>query len=545
MLPTHAVVGPNLTDHEPDAVFCHAVSLAVVAVGEAATTLMICRALPKLTEMPKSGAGGLLGAVVAGRVLRVLVVAGVRVVLGARVLVVGVAGAPRAVADARLAAWALVDDDARVVGAVAAAWVRSVRSRVVLCGVLVVGSVLTVVVGSALPVEPAGPAVVDVSTVDGAPALSAGSVTRSRGTVTVGLGPAFGDDEDPGAVVRPADAASGSLRGPVAAHAAAATARTSAMTDARAMRTARRWQSMTFTVATSVGRVPERKPLTMPSNTADVPRPWPDLDRLDGVPEAVEAAREAIARVRRLPAHRRGWPTTSAAAAVRAARASAMLDGGSAVIGTASDASPQAESAGMTPSAGFGNGCSDGRPGDAWPEGTVDDPILAGALRACAAVGELADVWRRAPLQALARLHTLAAADLTGADDLGRPRPDPAASARLASLADVVAHAPWSGPVLAAVVHGELLAVHPFGVADGVVARAAARLAMVSSGVDPHALTVPEVGHLRREQEYRSTSAAYASGRPEAVAAWIVHVCDAMQRGAREAASIARAAGQG
>ena len=60
--------------------------------------------------------------------------------------------------------------------------------------------------------------------------------------------------------------------------------------------------------------------------------------------------------------------------------------------------------------------------------------------------------------------------------------------------------------MLVAVVHGELLALAPFGSADGVVARAAARLAAVGSGLDPKGLAVPEVGHLRRAAEYRDAA---------------------------------------
>ena len=243
---------------------------------------------------------------------------------------------------------------------------------------------------------------------------------------------------------------------------------------------------------------------------------WPDLDGLPGVADAVERARSAIAAVRRLPANRQGWARTAAAAGIRAARASAMLDGGSAVLTPESEAEP----------------------------GTVADPILAGAVRASAATGELTAVWQRAPLQALARLHTLAAADLAPPERLGRPRPDAAIGPRLARLAQLVVGRGWSGPVLVAVVHGELLALRAFGSADGVVARAAARLTMVASGLDPQALTVPEVGHLRAGPEYSSAAEGYASGGRAGVAGWIGHVCRALESGAREAQSIATAAGR-
>ncbi len=173
----------------------------------------------------------------------------------------------------------------------------------------------------------------------------------------------------------------------------------------------------------------------------------------------------------------------------------------------------------------------------------VTDPVLAGALRVSAATAELAAVWRQAPSQALARLHTLAAADLAPDDELGRPRSGSAIAERLAALSQVVTAAPWSGPVLVAVVHGELLALRPFGSADGIVARAAARLTMVTTGLDPQALTVPEVGHLRAGAAYREAAERFASGEAEGLAAWIRHVCAALNAGAREARSIAAAAG--
>jgi hypothetical protein len=96
--------------------------------------------------------------------------------------------------------------------------------------------------------------------------------------------------------------------------------------------------------------------------------------------------------------------------------------------------------------------------------------------------------------------------------------------------------------VLAAVVHGELLTLRPFGVGDGIVARAASRLVSVSSGLDPHNLGVPEVSWLRRQQAYRNGAAAFASGEAEGVGSWVVLCCGALEAGAREATSIAEAA---
>lgn len=237
----------------------------------------------------------------------------------------------------------------------------------------------------------------------------------------------------------------------------------------------------------------------------------PLLD-LPGVADAVAAARSAVDEVHRHPANRRGWPATAAEASVRAARASAAVDGANAEL-----------------------------PAD----GAVTDPVLAGALRAGEAVGLLLSTWQRAPLQALARLHVLAAADLIPADrsdELGRPRSGGGVAERLDLLAQLVTgEQRVPGPVLAAVVHGELLTLNAFGTADGVVARAAARLTAIGTGLDPKGLAVPEVAYLRRTAEYRSAAEAFATGTPDGLARWIVYCCDALRTGAQEATAIANA----
>ena len=87
-----------------------------------------------------------------------------------------------------------------------------------------------------------------------------------------------------------------------------------------------------------------------------------------------------------------------------------------------------------------------------------------------------------------------------------------------------------------------LLVLAPFAEANGVVARAASRLVSATTGLDPHLLCVPEVTWLKRLGEYRELSAQFATGDPEALAAWIVFCCEAMEAGADEAKSIADAA---
>jgi hypothetical protein len=241
--------------------------------------------------------------------------------------------------------------------------------------------------------------------------------------------------------------------------------------------------------------------------------PLAPLAELPGVAEAGEQAREALAKAHRHRVNLRGWQATAAEAAVRAAQASSTLDGG------------------------ITRPAEDGAPGG---------PILAGALRVAEALegGQtaLVSVWQRAPLQALARLHALAAADLAADDALGRPRNEPYVADRLELLATLMTGGSAApAPVLAAVAHGEILTLAPFGSADGVVARAVSRLVTQVSGLDPHGLGVPEVYWVRNAAEYRTTAQQFASGTPEGLRKWLLFCCRGLDAGAREALTIADA----
>ena len=241
--------------------------------------------------------------------------------------------------------------------------------------------------------------------------------------------------------------------------------------------------------------------------------PLAPLLALPGVAAAADQAREALGRAHRHRANLRRWPVTAAEAALRAARASAVLDGGL-KLDEQLDAS------------------------------AASDPVFAGALRVAQALegGEttLVGVWQRAPLQALARLHMLAAADRVDEDQLGRPRADADVGPRLELLAKIVTGGSGApAPVIAAVAHGELLTLAPFGSADGVVARAVSRLVTIATGLDPHGLGVPEVSWMRRAADYRDATRGFAAGTPDGIAAWLVLCCRAMRTGAQEALSIA------
>jgi hypothetical protein len=160
--------------------------------------------------------------------------------------------------------------------------------------------------------------------------------------------------------------------------------------------------------------------------------------------------------------------------------------------------------------------------------GTVTDPVVQGALRASLAVDSLAGLWPRAPRQALARLHVLAARGCPGVTEaeLGRPVDRPGVAPRLSALCELITAPVGTVPALlrGAVVHGELLALGAFAGPNGVLARAAARLSLIADGLDPRGLLPLDAAHLAREPEYVGCSNAFATGTPDGVRAWIRHV---------------------
>ncbi|GIF65434.1 hypothetical protein Ais01nite_34690 [Asanoa ishikariensis] len=171
--------------------------------------------------------------------------------------------------------------------------------------------------------------------------------------------------------------------------------------------------------------------------------------------------------------------------------------------------------------------------------GVVTDTVVQGCLRVAAALPSLVDTWPKAPRQVLARLHVLAARGSVPMDALGHPV-DPSSGPRLDALAALVAGGTSAPPlVLAAVVHGELLALRPFAGVPGVVARAAARLTLMSSGFDPRGLIAPEVGHLAREPEYLGAAGAFATGTPDGVRSWLRHCAGAVSLGAASLEEVA------
>lgn len=191
--------------------------------------------------------------------------------------------------------------------------------------------------------------------------------------------------------------------------------------------------------------------------------------------------------------------------------------------------------------------------GDVWEDSPMGR-VAAGVWRGYRELPGLVDVWRAAPLQALARLHAVVAADTEPAEALGRPRrgapQDPlrlgdalapeAVAARLSLLGRLVGSGTAAPAVVeAAVVHGEILTLRPFTSGSGPVARMAARLVLAARGLDPDQLTVPEVGLLKLGRPaYVDALRAYGSGSPAGVGQWIEFFGTSVALGAAAAAEI-------
>ncbi|EST29864.1 Fic family protein [Streptomyces roseochromogenus] len=263
--------------------------------------------------------------------------------------------------------------------------------------------------------------------------------------------------------------------------------------------------------------------------------PLAALGSLPGVAGSVESVRKAVDRVYGHRIMRRRSTEITAEAALRGARGSAALSGADWALEE------------VRRRTDFG----------------ADDEsrVMGAALRLSAEAGQLLSVWRQSPLRVLARLHLVAAADK--ADEVGRPRqagetvdeplielPLPDAgevSGRLEGLADLII-AGTSAPALvtAAVVHGELLALRPFVSHNGLVARAAERIVLIGSGLDPKAICPAEVGHAELGRaSYLAALDGYVSGTPEGMAAWIAHCGRAIELGARESTAVCEALQRG
>ncbi len=226
--------------------------------------------------------------------------------------------------------------------------------------------------------------------------------------------------------------------------------------------------------------------------------------RLEGVPSAFAAARDAVDVVLRDRGLRRTTPESTAESLLRGAHASAVLEGSTSTL--------------VEVRAGQG------------------DEIARAAVRVSTELLGQAPLLLRSPLAVLARLHVLAAGP-----EGGRPR-DAESAGRLRALGQVIT-TPSDAPalVLAAVVHADLATAAPFSSYNGVVARAAERLVLVAKGVDAPSATVPEAAHLALRAAYESNLGAFRDRGRAGVQAWLLYAAEAYAAGA-EASPLRREA---
>ncbi|MEU0670584.1 oxidoreductase [Streptomyces lavendulocolor] len=286
----------------------------------------------------------------------------------------------------------------------------------------------------------------------------------------------------------------------------------------------------------------------MSTNAAD---PLVALGALPGVPDAVDSVRKAVDRVYGHRVMRRRSNEVTSEAALRGARGSAALSGADWALEE------------VRRRTDFG--------------GDEEARTVGAALRLGAEAGQLLSIWRQSPMRVLARLHLVAVGDPGSpaevaagggpagapADSVGRPRRDgepvdeplieaplpPAAevAGRLEGLAGlIVAGSEAPALVTAAVVHGELLALRPFTTYSGLVARAAERIVLIGSGLDPKAICSAEVGHAEQGRAaYVAAFEGYLSGTPDGMAAWIAHCGRAVELGVRESTAVCEALQRG
>jgi len=227
------------------------------------------------------------------------------------------------------------------------------------------------------------------------------------------------------------------------------------------------------------------------------PLSW--LVSLEGVPSAYAAARDGIDTMLRDRGLRQTSPEDTTESLLRGAHATAALEG----------------SASTLEEVRAGGG----------------DEVAQDALRLSTELLGLVPTLGRAPLQALARVHSVVAGSLPP-DQRGRPR-DAESAGRLRDVATVLSSRTDAPALLVAgLVHAELVTAAPFASHNGIVARAVERLVLVARGVDEKSLVVPEAGHLALRAAYESNLRGYAEGGAAGVHAWTLYAAEAYSAGA-------------
>ena len=251
-----------------------------------------------------------------------------------------------------------------------------------------------------------------------------------------------------------------------------------------------------------LAKVPDSLPAVPHPTTESASDPLAWLSDLEGVPSAYAATRDGIDVLLRDRGLRRTTPEQTGESLLRGAHASAVLEGSTSSL-------------------------EDIRAG-------AGDEVAQAAVRVSTELLSLVPVMGRSPVQAFARLHSL-----TGGATPGQPV-GPEASARLQDLSRALLATSAPALVVAALVHAELVAAAAFASHNGLVARAAERLVMVSRGVDPASLVVPEGGHLVLAAEYESNLRGYRDGGRAGLHAWMLYGAEAQTKGAEASPLVQR-----
>ncbi|HNJ79348.1 MAG TPA: oxidoreductase [Marmoricola sp.] len=227
------------------------------------------------------------------------------------------------------------------------------------------------------------------------------------------------------------------------------------------------------------------------------PDPFEWLAQLEGIPSAYAGTRDGIDAILVDRGRRRTTPEQTAESLLIGAHASAVLEGSESTL-------------------------EEMRAGEA-------DEIAQAALRVSTEVLALVPVVKTSPLQAFARLHSVAAKGVLEDSRLGRAI-TAEASARIQELSAALTRTSVPGLLQAAIAHGELITAVPFASHNGIVARAVERLLMVATGVDPASVIAPELGHKLLRPGYESHLRGLHEGGQAGLHAWLLYVSDAQAK---------------
>ena len=322
--------------------------------------------------------------------------------------------------------------------------------------------------------------------------------------------------------------------------------------------------------------------------------PLEPLAQLPGVPEAVAEARRAVDRLYGHRVMRRRAAEVTSKSALRGARASAALDGADWPLEevrrrTDFGADPQARTVG----AALRLNAEAGQLLGTWRHSPLQVlarlHLLAAGDEGSGGPGGVPEAAAGRPRRDDEQAEDLFGPDLAAAEGVAAPDtlavglgvagglgagpanvaasaaapayplpPAPGASeaaARLDGLAQLLAarggkkhpnERTAPALVVAAVVHGELLTLRPFGTHNGLVARAAQRVVLIAEGLDPQAICPLEVGLAELGTDaYRNALGGYAAGTAEGMALWITHCAAALRLGVRESTAVCEAMQRG